>query len=485
MSDPNLLPEDLRIKEERELKRVKKSVKPESLELTKPSFNSTKDIFKSDRPQISLYERVFGKKKKVEDVPLTVPQSNEVVSRNNLSAGDFLHHQKSPIVSQQTIKNKNRPGFFKRLFGEPVLPVKSMADLKMDKIIPDHSHQTKISELALNQIQVKNKNQDVVQNKNKSNTAFQKQNDYQTLTPQHKQEKIYSDSWWDIFRGFFVRKTKNILPKPVQNNLIEQNEKPADKKLEKINNQVVSPLIAPQSRKERWPLIKTNQKGIKQSLKPITENPEHQKEIKKNQFSPYHLPPKLSKSSGLNINFIFKSENKKNHSNNFLILYYLIFALLTPIVLLFVVYFMLLFLTSCNLNRLNEKNYNLDTLRLQIGDYSQKIKIHNNLADRLNLISTLKKDQYKWSKFFELLETHTLDGVYFTALSADNSGNLILPGIADNYASLAKQLALLEQSDDFVSEVKLINSQLYSESRAGIIGISFNLKVQLNNSILK
>ena len=484
MTDPNLLPQNLRVKEEKELKRVKKSIRPESLELTKPNFDSDKNIFKSDKPQISLYERVFGKKKKVEDVPLTIPKSDEVVARNNLSAGDFLHLQKPQMPPQQIIKNKKQPGFFKRLFGEPVLPVKSMADLKMNKIISDGDYKTKADELVSNQIQMKHNNQDSSQFKNKEKVIYQKPNNQLSISRPVKQ-KIYSDSWWDIFRGFFVRKTKNILPKPVQNNLIEQNEKPADKKLEKINNQVVSPLIAPQSRKERWPLIKTNQKGIKQSLKPITENPEHQKEIKKNQFSPYHLPPKLSKSSGLNINFIFKSENKKNHSNNFLILYYLIFALLTPIVLLFVVYFMLLFLTSYNLNQLDESNQKLDTLRLQIGDYSQKIKIHNNLADRLHLIATLKKDQYKWSKFFELLETHTLDGVYFTALSADNSGNLILPGIADNYASLAKQLALLEQSDDFVSEVKLINSQLYSESRAGIIGISFNLKVQLNNSILK
>lgn len=484
MTDPNLLPQNLRVKEEKELKRVKKSIRPESLELTKPNFDSDKNIFKSDKPQISLYERVFGKKKKVEDVPLTIPKSDEVVARNNLSAGDFLHLQKPQMPPQQIIKNKKQPGFFKRLFGEPVLPVKSMADLKMNKIISDGDYKTKADELVSNQIQMKHNNQDSSQFKNKEKVIYQKPNNQLSISRPVKQ-KIYSDSWWDIFKGFFVRKTTTILPKTTHSSLAEDYQQSAGDKNEKKDKKNAPPVITPQPRKERWPIIQTNQKNIKPEQRPTAEKTESKKEIKKNQFSPYHLPPKLSKSSGLNINFIFKSENQKGHSKNFLILYYLIFGFLTPLVLLLAVYFMLLFLTSYNLNQLNEKNQNLDALRLQIGDYGQKIKTHNDLADRLNLISALKKDQYKWSKFFELLETHTLDGVYFTALSADNSGNLILPGIADNYASLAKQLALLEQSDDFVSEVKLINSQIYSESRAGIVGISFNLKVQLNNSVLK
>ena len=90
-----------------------------------------------------------------------------------------------------------------------------------------------------------------------------------------------------------------------------------------------------------------------------------------------------------------------------------------------------------------------------------------------------------WSNFFALLEKYTLDGVYFTSLTADTSGTLILPGVADNYHILAQQLAILRDAKDFVSDAKISNAQLYSEGKAGVTGISFQLRLNLADQVFK
>jgi hypothetical protein len=60
-----------------------------------------------------------------------------------------------------------------------------------------------------------------------------------------------------------------------------------------------------------------------------------------------------------------------------------------------------------------------------------------------------------------------------------------LPGVADNYQVLAKQLAVLRDATDLVKEVKISNAQILSEGRAGIVGVSFQLKLVLQDEVFK
>ena len=81
------------------------------------------------------------------------------------------------------------------------------------------------------------------------------------------------------------------------------------------------------------------------------------------------------------------------------------------------------------------------------------------------------------------LEKYTLDGVYYTKFSADTSGLISLPAVADNYDTLAKQIVALSQAKDFVAEVKVDHAKIISTSQEGKIGVAFELKIVLAEGV--
>jgi len=109
--------------------------------------------------------------------------------------------------------------------------------------------------------------------------------------------------------------------------------------------------------------------------------------------------------------------------------------------------------------------------------------LNNETADKILAIKNRLDGKFYWSNFFDLLEKYTLDGVYYTNLSADTSGQLVLPGVASDYETLSKQLAVFNNATDFVKEVKIGNTQLYSEGKAGVIGVSFQLRLLLADHV--
>jgi hypothetical protein len=132
-----------------------------------------------------------------------------------------------------------------------------------------------------------------------------------------------------------------------------------------------------------------------------------------------------------------------------------------------------------------EKRTELDGLTRQIGDYIVREKENNALADRVSMIKNLLDEKILWSRFFDLLEKYTLDGIYFTNLTADTSGTLILPGVADNYHVLSQELAVLRDAPEFVKDARVTNAQLYSADKVGVLGVSFQLRLVLNDQVFK
>ena len=201
--------------------------------------------------------------------------------------------------------------------------------------------------------------------------------------------------------------------------------------------------------------------------------------------SPYHLAPKRERGQEFNVNLMpeelaggqtvsWNSEIKT-----------LLLAIVSATLILTVAYGLLIFLQTNLETRMAARQQEFNDLEKQIGDFISQEKQNNALADRVALVKTLLNQHISWTNFFGRLEKYTLDGVYYTDLAADTSGVLLLPGVADNYNVLARQLAVFKQASDFTTGVGLANAQLYSADKAGVLGVSFQMRLNLNSNVFR
>ncbi|HNS34334.1 MAG TPA: hypothetical protein PKG83_03925, partial [bacterium] len=136
-------------------------------------------------------------------------------------------------------------------------------------------------------------------------------------------------------------------------------------------------------------------------------------------------------------------------------------------------------------NKINAYHQELAAMREDLSVYKEKQNQNISLQRKLLALSWVLKEKIYWSNFFNLLEKHTLDGVYYRTLAADTSGDFVLPAVADSYQTMAEQIVALEQAPDFVKTVKVDGARLMSSAKAGVVGVMFDLKISLSDDILK
>ncbi|MEK7653077.1 MAG: hypothetical protein AAB358_01165 [Patescibacteria group bacterium] len=124
-------------------------------------------------------------------------------------------------------------------------------------------------------------------------------------------------------------------------------------------------------------------------------------------------------------------------------------------------------------------------LNKELVEYQKQYDRYIGLETKILLIDQLFKNHIYWTKFFNLLEKYTLDGVYFTDVSADASGNLVLPARADNYERVAEQLVALRNATDFIKKATVDEVKLEVSPKSGIVGVSFDLKLKLVDDVFK
>ncbi len=76
-----------------------------------------------------------------------------------------------------------------------------------------------------------------------------------------------------------------------------------------------------------------------------------------------------------------------------------------------------------------------------------------------------------WTKFFSLLETHTIPDIYYNDFSAGTSGTITLDVLAQDLISVARQIIVFTKATDFVKELDVSGIAM---SPIGITA-SFNL----------
>lgn len=88
-------------------------------------------------------------------------------------------------------------------------------------------------------------------------------------------------------------------------------------------------------------------------------------------------------------------------------------------------------------------------------------------------VDSILNNHIYWTKFFTLLEAHTINDVYFGDFFANTSENIHLEATARDLISLAKQIVAFSQASDFIKELSVSGIR---KLPAGV-GASFDLSL--------
>ncbi len=119
---------------------------------------------------------------------------------------------------------------------------------------------------------------------------------------------------------------------------------------------------------------------------------------------------------------------------------------------------------------------NIQSTENALVKFEDSVKRINDTGQEIQRIYDLLNKHIYWTNFFALLEKYTLPEVQFSGFAATNSGALTLNATAPDYATMAKQLKILqtENAKEFVTEVDI------SGGTKSDVGVTFSVALVLN-----
>ena len=99
------------------------------------------------------------------------------------------------------------------------------------------------------------------------------------------------------------------------------------------------------------------------------------------------------------------------------------------------------------------------------------------LGEQIIVVYNALNKHIYWTNFFVFLEQYTLASVHYNGFSAGSGGTLILNAVGDNFNAVAKQLKILEQSENFLTEVSISSATLSEE------GVEFSITLNLDPNL--
>lgn len=458
--DPNLLPENLRDEEAKLMRKSHKFSNTWKTELHLPEAETESQHVAPDvLSEPGFWSKLLGKNtkktsnNKSDIISLTEPKFDKPTEKG-------FNLLDSPIESLLDPIDETSGGWFKGVLGRAVSPIVSIPP--KDKVNP---------------IQPVSKPKNI-----QASFPISKKNETVKAgsigaSNQRGRQKA-GDSWGSIFGGWFSWTNKkedkltfaklesNSGPKiPAADNKFTEPVKP-----KKPEQRVEAPILLPKLEEKKSSKIKT-----------VAEPSKKQKKIAK---AKNDLPAR-DRSVEFGINLMPHDLQRANKLIKSSVILYFSLMLIASLVLLSVGYITVVVLNGSLQSELIQNKNQLAVITNDLASYSSRTTENNLFAAKVNAIEGLNQQKKTWSKFLPFLERFTLDGVYYGNLSADTSGVLVLPGVAENYDILAKQLAVLRDAKEFIKEAKISSAQAYTEGRAGIIGVSFQLRLVLQNGVFK
>lgn len=405
MPDINLLPENFREKERKELDKAAK--RPKVFEVAMSQAEKDKLAKTSDKPNKSFWQKIFGSTPKT--AKPTLPKS---ASFGHTPSVDLLASAKKekihfgPVVHPESKKQKN--SFWSRFFGPANSPIKSTIEVK--------------------------------QNWPPARPSFE--------MPHVRKEK-----------------TEEKIPKPL--------------KIKKEKSNWLAGIFAQKSRKPKI-----------ERPEPVLVKEEKEEKIKEKKIKPakrnfgFNLAPK-GKKSAMDINLMPKELLTIRHASPREQFWGLLAAMMLPAILIFGLFYFFGFLQKQTDAKIMAYQNKADQLQKEINVFEEAQNRDTLLKQKLVALKDLLDKHIYFTKFFNLLQKYTLDDVHFTDLTMDTSGEFVLPAVASSYEKAAQQIVAFRQATDFIKSVEAKDIKLYSEEKAGIVGVSFELKITLVDNIFR
>lgn len=109
----------------------------------------------------------------------------------------------------------------------------------------------------------------------------------------------------------------------------------------------------------------------------------------------------------------------------------------------------------------------------------QEVAKINEATEKLGKFKSILDLHAYPSYIFNAIEKLTLKNVYFGKFSLDTKKNeMFLSGVADSYASFAKQITALKTKSDFVRAIEIQSTRLSKE------GVEFDLRIVMIDGVL-
>ena len=125
----------------------------------------------------------------------------------------------------------------------------------------------------------------------------------------------------------------------------------------------------------------------------------------------------------------------------------------------------------------------LELIDAKTKDMQTQIKDYGALAWQLASLSDVLKNHVYWSRFFPILENHTVGNVYFTSLEVTEKSKITVAGLALDLRSAAEELVVMKSSQTYFN-IKLESLSFVEPKNQGDPTVSFSLSFEIPQSLI-
>ena len=466
MSNINLLPEELRQREQKELERLAKQRRVEKVELNRPLPVQQAIKKESDKPKKSWLKEFFGARP-----PKASPlvQTPAPVAKSSFDV-DLLAASKK---KQFNYKFGGKPQDFTKA-GYAGVPERHPARPQPQQWQP------RVAQPAAPRPQ---------------NGFYQQQQPRPAVPPAPYKTYAKPELKKSFWSKLFAKKPKAPkLPKPIPAPKpviapMPQPPKPAPAPVKPIKKEPrdswwkIFPGLFSSSKKKN--LSDLHLAGESARIMPAPAPVRHQANGHKPEIKPaqpsYHQAPPLQHSA---VQVNLAKLPPAHHEPNFaLMLIIFIGAWIFPVLLIYGSYTLMNYQQNKVDAQIAQQQQEMIRLSSQLSPYLLQQAQLDAFNGRLAALKSLLQNQNSWGPFFTLLEKYTLDDVYYRSLAADADGQVSLSAMAPTYQKVAEQTAVFSGAGDFIKDVKVNEAKEANDEKTGQVMINFLPRLDLAEGI--
>ena len=129
--------------------------------------------------------------------------------------------------------------------------------------------------------------------------------------------------------------------------------------------------------------------------------------------------------------------------------------------------------------QINQVKVEMLSVENKVNGYNDSLQVIRLLAKKTTRTVSLLKDHVYWTQLFKLLEVYTIPDVYYPNFVAKIGDQIVLPAVARDLTSVARQLAAFYGATDFIKDVTITDLVARSES------VNFNINLTLTPNVLR